>query len=349
MRSRQLRGFCLVFLVVALNAVAACSSAASVVTVGPTLPIPVAENFVISCGHCVVLNPTAPGLTSDVSPVDGIVLRWRIYRGAIASPIVNPGYIDPGYRLRVISRVGPQAYLGAGTSSTSIPASPTAVETFPVHLPIRAGQLIALELENSDSKINFGSSTAVTSSVFESPLEDGAIGTPSWEGELTFPFNADVLPRPSIDNVSPNKGSIAGGNEAVITGSNFAEVESVTIGGKQASFMVNSESQLMAVVPPNRMPTVAPVSVVTAAGSAEAPGGYTYKGCVVPRLKGRSLRRVRRMLSRNECKLGQIRGRHHVNTKFGRVKRQSPHPGAVLPPHGRVEVTLGFSPAYNGR
>jgi len=340
MGSRIFKAFCLSICIAGLSAVAASSSSASTVTVGPTLPMPVADNFLIGCGSCLVFNPSAPGATSDVSPVDGIVLRWRLYYGSILYP---PQNAHPEYRLRVISPLAPSGYLGAGTSPVSIPIKPKTVETFPAHLPIKAGQLIALELVNQEAKSHFGGSTAVTSVVIEPSMADGEVGTPApgWEDGFVFPFNADVLPRPSIGDISPNRGSITGKTEVVITGSDFAEVESVTFGDQRATFTVDSESQLIAVVPPSPKPTSAPVTVVTAAGSAVASQKYVYKGCVVPRLKGKTLKRARRLLRRNECRLGRVRKRPDTSTKSSQVRRQSPHSGTVLPPGGRVEVALG--------
>jgi hypothetical protein len=302
----------------------------------------VAENVRIACSTCVVTNPSAPSGTSDVSPVDGIILRWRIYRGSIPT-LTGP---DPEYRLRVLSPLGTD-YFGAGSSTSSVPTIPGAIETIPTNLPIRAGQLIGLELANEESRIVFGYSKPVTSVFLEPSIADGQIAAPSplWNDGFIFPFNADILPRPAIQGISPAGGSFEASNAVSISGKNFAEVESVAFGPNRVNFTVDSDSQISAVVPPNTTLTSVPVTVVTAAGSAEAPGGYAYEGCVVPRLKGISLRAVRRTLSRDKCKVGQVRKRHRATVALGRVKRQSPHQGAVLPLGGTVNVTLGRDPA----
>jgi len=62
--------------------------------------------------------------------------------------------------------------------------------------------------------------------------------------------------------------------------------------------------------------------------------------CLVPRLKGRSLKASRRSLREADCKLGEVR-RENTGPKGGKVVRQSPRPGAVLARGANVRVTLG--------
>lgn len=322
--------------------VCATGSQAATRTVGPSLPMEVADSFVIGCPQsCVVTNPTAPDSASHLVSVDGVILRWRLYRGSAAAP-ESP---QPGYRLRVLTPFA-GGYLAVGTSALVTPARFGAVETFSTRLPVKSGQLLGLEAVNGDSGIRFGFSEAATSVFLEPAPTDGesASEAPAWEDGYLFPFNADVLPPPRIDAVDPNIGSLAGGARVIVKGDNFAEVAGVSFGGQPVEFTVESESQLTAVVPPR--PQVGPiaVTVTTIAGSAELPGGYRYEGCVVPKLKGKSLKGARKALGRRLCKLGEVRKRHDATAKTGRVKRQSPRRGTVLPPGARVEVALGLNP-----
>src|SRR6187399_2598419 len=316
-------------------AVSLCTAScrAAVVTVGTPLPIPVAENISIVCGQpgCLFTNPSAPNGLSDISPVDGVIIRWRLYGPTSKT----------GYRLRVLSPFGNE-YLGAGTSASSMTAGTKVVTTFPTHLPVKAGQLIGLEI-GGDAGFLFGFSSSVTSMVLEPAPFDGESTAPStaWgTGHYLFPFNADVLPPPSIVGISPTGGLFTNGTEVTISGDNFAEVESVTFGGEPVSFRVDSESRLMASVPPVSTPATVPVRVMTAAGTAKAPANFSYEGpsssCVVPRLNGKSLSVVRKALRRHDCSLGQVRRRHHATAKSGRVKLQSPRAGTVLSPGGEV-------------
>jgi IPT/TIG domain len=321
--------------------IGATGSRAATMTVGPHLPMDIVENVIIGCtGSCAFTNPTAPDGGSHLAPTDGVILRWSLYRGTAASP-ESP---HPGYRLRVLTPFA-GGYLAAGTSAWVVPARFERVETFSTRLPVRAGQVVALEM-NGDSHLRFGFSLAATSVFLEPAPADGesASGAPGWEDGYVFPFNADVLPSPRIDGLSPSSGSLAGGTKVTLTGDNFAEVASVEIGGQPVEFTVDSESQLSVVVPP--WPQVGPVAVrvVTAAGSAEAASGYRYEGYVVPKLKGKALKVARKALGRRQCKLGEVRKRHGATTKTGRVKRQAPPRGTVLKPDAEVEVALGLNP-----
>ncbi|HEY5051786.1 MAG TPA: PASTA domain-containing protein, partial [Solirubrobacterales bacterium] len=60
--------------------------------------------------------------------------------------------------------------------------------------------------------------------------------------------------------------------------------------------------------------------------------------CIVPSLKGRSLTAGRKKLKKADCRLGRVRG---GRAKAGKVRKQSPKPGVLLPPGSRVSVKLG--------
>lgn len=327
---------------------------AEVVTVGTALPMPPREGFGVTlvCNSCVLTSPSVPNGVSDISPVNGMVIRWHLNKSASEA--------GSSYRLRVLARYG-EEYVAAGRSAPVSPAHESAVETFPAHLPIQAGQLIGLELENSQSQVSLGSSTGAESALLEPAIPDGTASTPptwwdeaGWSTGAIFPFNAEILPTPTITNISPAKGPPVGGNVVAIAGTNFAEVMSVSFGSAEAIYTIDSEAELTATVPAGVEGSSVPVSVVTAAGRAEAAVDYNYEpespptgagnpapsGCLVPRLKGRRLPAVKRMLRRANCRLGQLRKGHRVTTRSGRVKKQSPAPGTSLPSGGKVVVAL---------
>jgi hypothetical protein len=326
-----------------VSLVAVASSAAAMVTVGPTLPRPWAENFSIACDSCVLTNPVAPESGSDISPVSGVILNWRLYRGMPAEPSVHPGY-----RLRVLTPQG-AGYVGAGRSARAVPLHLGALETFSTHLPVKAGQLIGLEAENEDSTIRFGSSTSATSVFLEPAVGEGQFATsnPWWENGFVFLFNAEVLPSPAVTGISPTSGPLAGGTEVTLFGKNFAELESVSVGGSLVGYSVDSESELTIKMPASASAASVPIAVTTAAGRAELPSAYTYadanpvippRGCVVPKLKGRSLAAAKSVLSQRNCKLGKVR--HGAREADARIKRQAPAPQTALPAGGMVKVTM---------
>ncbi len=327
---------------------------AAVVTVGTKLPMPQHEGFgvILDCYSCVLTSPSVPNGASDVSPITGEIIRWHLNKEVAES--------FSSFRLRVLTRSG-EEYVGAGRSAPATPAGTSAVETFPAHLPIQAGQLIGLELENFLSQVLLGSSSGAESVLLEPAIPDGEAAPPAtwwneawWTPGGIFPFNAEILPTPTITNVSPTEGSPGGGTDVTIAGANFAEVTSVSFGSTEAIYTIDSESEITAAVPAGVAGSAVPVSVVTAAGRAEASTDYTYEssptvagdptgGCLVPRLKEKRLKAVRRMLIRDDCELGHVRVRHRATTRSGRVKKQSPLPGTALPFGGRVEIVLGLA------
>jgi hypothetical protein len=76
------------------------------------------------------------------------------------------------------------------------------------------------------------------------------------------------------------------------------------------------------------------VSTCTIAmNSADRAVTAKFDACVVPKLKGRTLKRAKKRLKGAECRLGKAKGR-------GKVTKQRPKPGTVLPPDRKVKVTL---------
>lgn len=64
-------------------------------------------------------------------------------------------------------------------------------------------------------------------------------------------------------------------------------------------------------------------------------------GCLVPRLKGKSLKASKKLLRDDECLIGAVRRQKGVTSKAGKVVMQSPKPGALMAPWTTVKVTLG--------
>jgi hypothetical protein len=339
--------------VVLASLMMAGGSQAKMITVGPTFPMPVENTDFIRCGPCTLTNlgPTIGG--ADVSPVDGVILHWHLYRALESAD----------YRLRVLSPQG-YRYVGAGSSEPEMYLDSRSVEEFSTHLPIKAGQLIGLEIPDREGGLFFGEADGSDPLFFAPTVADGEEAFPDlrWsEGQLAnvvFPFNAEILPVPTIAAVSTGQGPAVGGGAVTITGENFAELTSVSFGSAEATYVVESETRLTATVPAGTPGSSVPISIVTAAGKGEAAAPYSYEAspqdggpdtsvgpspptCLVPRLKGKPLAAVRQTLKRDECRLGRLRKNHKVTARTGRVKGQIPPPGTALPAGGKVTVTLG--------
>lgn len=63
-------------------------------------------------------------------------------------------------------------------------------------------------------------------------------------------------------------------------------------------------------------------------------------GCLVPKLKGRSLKASKKLLEDAECMIGGVRKLKGATGRTGKVVGQSPKPGTQLAPWASVKVTL---------
>ena len=69
--------------------------------------------------------------------------------------------------------------------------------------------------------------------------------------------------------------------------------------------------------------------------------GEAAKSCLVPRLKGRSLKASKRRLREADCRVGKVRTLKGATARTGKVVKQSPLPGQELASGTPVSVALG--------
>lgn len=309
---------------------ALCASAqASTITLGSTLT----GTFTTSnCSvACTLLNRKVGGPNPTVSPVSGVIIRWRVRGGSAV----------PGYTIRVLRPTG-TTYTGAGSSSPQTPAGP-GLEVFNSAVPIQAGDAVGLDLP-SGGALSVASNPAAEYLGWEPPLKDGEslpfLG-PFPGAELGY--NADIQPQPSVSVPSPSSGSFKGGTGVTITGTDFASVTSVSFGSTPAqSFGVGSESQITAIAPAAAGPGPVEVSVTTIAGKSPATAGaqFTYTACIVPKLSGKKLKASKKKLRKSDCKIGKVKKLDGATAKTGEVVKQNPKPGKVLAPGSKVSIKL---------
>jgi hypothetical protein len=237
--------------------------------------------------------------------------------------------------------------------------TPNAVNTFPVQIPVQAGDIIGL------NDLNASLATPNACQFETGDLRDGLVGA---GGNVsvggTIPFNsaaagdrfrmnvaARVLLAPTISSVSPATSPFRGGTEVTIRGSEFAEVKEVDFGRAPAFlFKVDSESQITAIAPGltpiNGISSIdAPVTIITAAGTAFSPGSFSFRGCRSPRLVGRTLRAAVKLLRKAGCRPGTVKRHFGVTAKAHKVVRQRPEAGKVLAPGARINLTVVDRPA----
>jgi len=264
------------------------------------------------------------------SPVNGAIVRWRV-QGAEGGP----------FFLRVLRPNGSGAYAAVGTSNGATPAD-SGVQTFTANLPIHAGDLIGIDPSKASDTI--GVTTAAGASygfIFPPPFDGSTVAPSGSEAGKEIALSAEVQPVPAITSIAPTFGSIAGGTAVTITGTNFNTASAVKFGSTPAAgFTVDSDTQITATAPAGTAPGSVDVTVTTLAGtSGTTPADrFTYTACVVPKLKGKTLKSSRRAVHRTECRFGKVI-RHKKNTHH--VIKQSPKPGTVRPPGAKVNVTLG--------
>ena len=70
---------------------------------------------------------------------------------------------------------------------------------------------------------------------------------------------------------------------------------------------MNSEGQITATAPRSATLSAVPVTVTTVAGSATSSQAFTYRGCKVPRLKGKKLKAAKKKVRKGNCKLSKVK------------------------------------------
>jgi IPT/TIG domain-containing protein/PASTA domain-containing protein len=334
---------------VASLAIWAPAAPAENIVLGPPLTSPIIGGS--ECLQaCTISQAALPG-AAVASPVDGVVVRWRLLDG-------TPG---KNYSLRILDPRGGLNFFGAGRSAPVV-GSGLGVKTFSTALPIHVGQTIGIDME---ANANVASQDAAGARYlsFQPPLGEGVVSTGRLEAfsPRVLGFNAEVQQAPAITAVSPESGSVRGGTRVFIFGSELQGASAVSFGGvRAASFKVESDEEISAVAPPRAAAETVPISVTTLAGTATSPTGFAYVAdtggggggdngggggtqstCVVPRLQGKKLKGAKKQLRRANCRIGSARKRKGATARTGRVVRQSLKPGKRLPPGTKVSFTLG--------
>jgi len=276
------------------------------------------------------LTIAAPGATAT-SPVSGAIVRWHLL-GAEGGP----------FRLRVLRPAGGTSYTAVGTS-TGVVAPTAGLETFPTALPVQAGDLIGLDIVKG-LKIGALPNPAAVIGAFDPILVEGttqplAVSSPGVE----LGFNAEVQPAPTVSAVAPKSGSFKQPAKVTITGTDFASVSAVSIGGRPVAFTVVSETKIKATAPRLPKPRKVDVTVTTVAGTSPLAkaASFTYAACVVPKLKETTLRAAKKKLKKAGCKVGKVTKEDGVTSRSGKVVKQEPPVGRKLAPGTKVDVTLG--------
>jgi len=331
-RSRARRLAIAAACVASAMALMAASAQATQIKIGSVLP----EKFTPTEFARVqtFFNTGLPEAGASVSsPVDGAIVRWQV-QGASGGP----------FYLRVLHPNGKGAYEATGTSLPATPLS-EALQTFSTSLKVKAGDLIGIDPTNPTDKIGVAETSGASfGTIFPTPF-DGSVVPPSvsFDGK-DIERSAEVVPVPEIVSITPSFGSVTGATVVTIAGRYFDNASAVQFGSTPAaSFTVDSDTQITATVPGVLRPGKVDVSVTTIAGeNADTRyDDYVYRACVVPAIKGKTLKRAKSALRRGGCKLGHVKKVNAPAKKVGKVLKQTPRPGKVLAPGARVRINLG--------
>lgn len=328
-------------LIVALSAFLCFSpSAEAQITVGQVAP---GTNPLLSCGFVSAFDEyqttVSSGASYTVPAPGGVLTSWSTNAGAGAGQTLG---------LKVFRPVSPATFQVVGHDGPR-PLAPSILNTFPVSIPVRAGDIVGLvappgagggiptacefETGRLADRIGFRKGEAPDGTIFTQEEE---------ETGSRVNVAATLLPPPVVSAVSPATGSIKGGTNVVVAGANFAGVQSVVFGASAAkAFTVDSEGQITATAPASPTLSKAPITVTTVAGVASSIQTFAYEGCKVPKLSGKKLKVVKRALKKADCKLGNVKTIGDATAKAGRVVKQQPKQGGILAPGSRVSVKLG--------
>src|SRR6201991_1164293 len=149
-------GFLVMAVAAAWALVAAVAAQATTVTVGSVLP-PTFTSTPFE-GVRTQFNTTLPETGANLtSPVDGAIVRWKV-QGAVGGP----------FTLRVLHPNGAGAYT-ATASSQAVKQNGAGVETFSTQLPIRSGDLIAIDSSNPTDELGVATVAGAGYGVFSAP------------------------------------------------------------------------------------------------------------------------------------------------------------------------------------
>ncbi len=181
----------------------ASAAPSSALTIGSTLTGSGADNIGGYCpasGTCTGMNLGLPTTAPDglVSPIDGVITKWRVKSGSAGNPVT----------IRVLKPNGATSFTGAGTGTSGLTQSGTA--DFTSNLPIKKGESIALNISNS--ALVWANTPGATSLAwgsvngFGGGLADGATGNGQSPGAKELLLQAVVEPAPPVN---PNDNTAA--------------------------------------------------------------------------------------------------------------------------------------------
>lgn len=369
-RRRMAFSLALAPILLALGIAAPSSAMAEPIIVGQIAPMsPMAYCGTAQGKPAELLVSSTEGGNDFAAPIAGTITSWsttaasapgqqvglKIYRPVPGNEENLPGLtvtLPPGIMdvYTVVGHDGPRVL------------KPGVINTFPTNIAVRAGDIVGYYSANgSQATPNacWYNNLVATDylAINETSTSDGSsVYLPTLARAARTNISAVLQPPPTLTSLSPASGPVTGGTTVSITGTNLENATGVSFGGAPAAgFRVASENEIVATTPAGTGSVSVTATVTTVAGSATG-AGFTYesqktapprvkhrrkksRSCVVPGLRGKRLRAVRRKLRRSHCRLGRVTGSRR---KAAIVKRQHPAAGKVSAAGTSVDVVLGL-------
>lgn len=156
----------------------------------------------------------------------------------------------------------------------------------PWRLPARQTENIALRFPRPDASIATGpvsGNQITTENGFQNDNSFFVTGvTPgtATQGDLNLDSIYEFFPSstiPTLYSMSPATGSISGGTNVTISGTNFVNITNVKLGGtNMTSFNIVSPTQMTAVTPAHVVTGIVDLSIISTFGTSTLYGAFTY-------------------------------------------------------------------------
>lgn len=223
--------------------------------------------------------------------------------------------------------------VGGCGAVTTVPATPSQTVVSPVD-----GTVVQWSLEGASETPGFvldvmrknvdGSWTVTASSAAVTP-------TP---GAQTFATSLPIKAGESVGGVSPDGGSIGVLKANPVTVAVFQPALSVGQPGMPLAEVNTNAPAFQAVV--ETPPVVLNTTTAPPTGAPPVPAPVEAH-CVVPELNGKKLKASKKKIKAALCNVGLLSTKNGVTASSGKVIRQSPQAGTVLPVHTGVSLKLG--------
>ncbi len=249
--------------------------------------------------------PTVVSVTPDTGPTAGgqaVTITGTNFTGAssvtfggaaaTAVVVVNASTITattPAHAVGVVDiAVTSFGGTGTGTALYTYEPAPTVTSVAPIGGPVAGGTAVTITGTNftGATSVTFGGAaatgvvavnattiTAVTPA-HAAGVVDVSVTTPGGTGTGTGLYTYAAAP--TVANVSPSGGPIAGGTAVTITGTGFTGATSVTFGGTAATGVAVVNATTITATTPAHALGLVDVSVTAFGGTGTGTGLYTY-------------------------------------------------------------------------